>query len=103
MYLRIWRSSAPETMFQAFFGRRFEPAGDGGKRTVWDSTIAPRETKRSIVRMSALGGDDDEPINVELVYVFIEHEFPRKSDEPTTASLTRTRLVPAEIPACATP
>ena len=33
--------------------------------------------------------DDDEPINLELVYVFIENEFPRKpSDEPTTASLT---------------
>lgn len=101
MYLRIWRSSAPEAMFQAFFGRRFEPADDGGKRTVWDSTIAPRETKRFDLQASALGGDDDEPINLELVYVFIEHEFPRKSDEPTTASITRQRLAPTEIPPCA--
>jgi hypothetical protein len=101
MYLRVWRSAAPEGMFQAFFGRRFEPAADGGKRTVWDSTIAPRETKRFAVELSSLGGDDDEPVNLELVYVFIEHEFPRKSDEPTTASITRRRLAPKELPACA--
>jgi hypothetical protein len=100
MYLRIWRSSAPEAMFQAFFGRRFEPADDGGKRTVWDSTIAPRETKHFDVRVSALGGDDDEPINLELVYVFIEQEFPRNSDEPTTASMTRLRLAPKQLPPC---
>lgn len=102
MYLRVWRSSAPEAMFQAFFGRRFESADDGGKRTVWDSTIAPGETKRFDVPAAQLAGDDDEPINLELVYVFIENEFPRKpSDEPTTASLTRKRMTLAELAPCA--
>ena len=107
MYLRVWRSSAPEMMFQAFFGRRFEPADDGGKQTVWDSTIAPRETKRFDVAAASLRGDDDEPINLELVYVFIENEFPRaravpaRIDEPTTASIERRRHTLAELPACA--
>lgn len=108
LYLRVWRSSAPEAMFQAFFGRRFEPADDGGKRTVWDSTIAPGETKRFSVEAAALGGDDGEPINLELVYVFIENEFPRKplrepAAEPTTASLVRERAVLDALPACNAP
>src|SRR5688572_6683354 len=108
MYLRVWRSSAPEAMFQAFFGRRFEPADDGGKRTIWDSTIAPNETKRFDVSATSLAGDDDaEPINLELVYVFIENEFPRAarqaSRDPTTASLARFRTPLLEIAPCATP
>ena len=100
MYLRVWRASAPEAMFQAFFGRRFEPVDDGGKRTVWDSTIAPGETKRFAVPAASLAGDAGEPINLELVYVFIEHEFPRKSDEPTTASITRRQQRIEELAPC---
>ena len=99
MYLRVWKSSAPEAMFQAFFGRRFEPAADGGKTTIWDSTVAPGETKRFDVKATDLAGDDDEPVNLELVYVFVENEFPRRgSDEPTTASITRRRST--DLPAC---
>jgi hypothetical protein len=104
MYLRVWRSSAPEAMFQAFFGRRFEPADDGGKRTIWDSTILPGETKRFDVAVAQLAGDDDEPINLELVYVFIEDEFPRRrapDEDPTTASITRRRMSLAELAPCA--
>jgi hypothetical protein len=102
MYLRVWRSSAPEAMFQAFFGRRFEPADDGGKRTVWDSSIAPGDTKRFDVALASLAGDDNEVVNLELVYVFIESEFPRKpSDEPTTASLKRVTL--DALAPCVTP
>jgi hypothetical protein len=101
LYLRLWRSSAPEAMFQAFFGRRFEPAEDGGKRTIWDSSIAPAETKRFEVGAASLAGDDDEPVNLELVFVFIENEFPRKpADEPTTASIVRCRTVLTELPIC---
>jgi hypothetical protein len=101
LYLRLWRSSAPEAMFQAFFGRRFEPAEDGGKRTIWDSSIAPAETKRFEVGAASLAGDDDEPVNLELVFIFIENEFPRKpADEPTTASIVRRRTVLTELPIC---
>lgn len=103
MYLRVWRSSAPEAMFQAFFGRRFETADDGGKRTIWDSTIAPGETKRFTVEAPALAGADDEPINLELVYVFIENEFPRKPSERTTASLVRRHTALTELPICSAP
>ncbi|HLL22648.1 MAG TPA: multiheme c-type cytochrome, partial [Kofleriaceae bacterium] len=99
LYLRVWRASAPEAMFQAFFGRRFEPADGGGKHTVWDSTIAPGETKSFDVGLAALAGEPGEPVNIELVYVFIESEFPRTSSEPSTASIRRERV--ETLPSCA--
>jgi hypothetical protein len=99
IYLRVWCSTAPEAMFQAYFGRRFEPADDGGKRTIWDSTIAPGETKRFSVAAADLAGDDDEPINLELVYIFVEHED-RPNLEPTKTSLVRRRMTLAELPDC---
>ncbi len=100
MVLRVWRPSAPEAMFEAFFGRRFEPAADGGKTTTWDSTIAPGATKRFAVATGELGGDDAEAIQLELVYVFVESEFPRKSvaDDPASVSLLRRT-----VDGCATP
>ncbi|MEJ7601466.1 MAG: multiheme c-type cytochrome [Kofleriaceae bacterium] len=103
MYVRVWRSSAPERIAQAFFGRRFEPAPDGGKTTAWDSTLAPGETKQLDVPIGALGGDDDEPVNLELVYVYIAAEFPRPAKapaEPTTTSVARRASLAREIPRC---
>jgi hypothetical protein len=105
MNLRVWRSSAPEALFEAFYGRRFDPADDGGKLTVWDSTIAPDETRQHDIPLASLGGDDDEPINLELDYVFLEHDLPRPGhappSEPFTASITRRRALPAELAPCA--
>ncbi len=104
MYARLWRSSAPEALFQAFFGRRFEPAPDGGKTTVWDSSLAPGATKLLEIPVAQLAGDDDEPVNLELVYVYLASEFPRASnapDEPTTMSIVRRASVTREIPVCA--
>jgi hypothetical protein len=104
MYLRVWRSTAPEAMFQAFFGRRFEPAEEGGKATTWDSTLAPGAAKRFEVDPASLGGEPDEPLNLELVYIFIAAEFPRPHDapdEPTTTSIIRRRALPSELPPCA--
>ena len=96
LYLRVWRSSAPEALFQAYFGRRFEPAPDGGKRTSWDSTIAPRETKRFTVGAAALGGEPGEPINLELVYVFAADE-----DAPgASTTIVRERRPLAELARC---
>lgn len=96
LYLRVWRSSAPASMFQAFFGRRFEPAPGGGNRTIWDSTIAPRETKRFAVDAGTLGGDAGEPINLELVYVFIADE----TAPDASATITRERRMLADVPRC---
>lgn len=104
MNLRVWRSSAPEAMFEAFLGRRFEPAPDGGKATTWDSTLPPGGTRRFAVPIARLGGDDDEPLNLELIYVFIADEFPRSRrapDEPARTSVVRRRMPLAELPACA--
>lgn len=106
--LRVWRSSAPEALFEAFIGRRFDPADDGGKRTVWDSTIAPAVTQHHTLAIAQLAGDSDEPINLELTYVFLENELPRAAhaaspaaaNEPSTASIVRRRALVSELPAC---
>ncbi|HET9619762.1 MAG TPA: multiheme c-type cytochrome [Kofleriaceae bacterium] len=103
MNLRIWRSSAPEALFEAFYGRRFEPDDAGGKRTVWDSTIAPGQTRQHTLALADLGGAPGEPLNLELTYVFLENEQPRADrapSEPFTASIVRWRKSPGELQAC---
>ena len=105
MNLRLWRSSAPEALWEGYLGRRFAPADDGGKTTTWDSTIAPGKTQRHTVALADLGAPDDpaEPINLELKYVFIADEFPRPHrapDEPGSTIVVRWRAAPAAIAAC---
>lgn len=109
LLLRVWRSSAPAGVWEAFFGRRFEEADDGGKRTVWDSGLDPGASRRFPVDLAALAdGDADadpaEPLNLELTYVYIADEFPRRDripSEPGKASVVRWRTPLAEIPPCA--
>lgn len=104
MYLRVWRSLAPEAMFQAFFGRRFEPTDDGGKATVWNSTLAPGASRAFEIRDETLQGEPTEPVNLELVYVYTADEFPPPRlapKEPTTMSVVRRRAAVAELPPCA--
>jgi hypothetical protein len=103
MYLRVWRSSAPEALFQAYFGRRFELAEGGGKRTSWDSTIAPGAARTFRIAPGELRGEAAEPVNLELVYVYIVNEFPRlhrQPAEPTTASAVRRTAAVEALPAC---
>ncbi len=103
MYLRLWRSSAPASLYQAFFGRRFEPAEDGGKTTTWDSTLAPGAAKAFRIDLDRLGGEAGEPVNLELVYVYIGNEFPRMRvapDEPGAASVVRRRAAAGELATC---
>lgn len=102
-YLRLWRSSAPEALFQAFFGRRFELAEDGGKTTSWDSTLAPGASRSFRIDLDRLGGDAGEPVNLELVYIYIGNEFPRlrnAPDEPASTSVLRRRAAASELPPC---
>lgn len=102
MNLHLWRSSAPEAMFEAFYGRRFDPADDGGKVKTWDSTIAPNATRTHAVPVASLGGDPDEPLNLELIYVFLLNEHPRGAPtEPFTTTIARRRATVRELPACA--
>ncbi|HWU87004.1 MAG TPA: multiheme c-type cytochrome [Kofleriaceae bacterium] len=103
MYLRVWRSSAPEALFQAYFGRRFEPAPDGGNTTSWDGRLAPGASRTFRIVAGELGGEPDEPVNLELVYVYIVDEFPRahqRPAEPTTASVIRRGAPTGDLPAC---
>lgn len=82
MNARLWRSSAPEQMFEVFIGRRFEVAPGGGKRVTWDSTIPPKRRRQFSVDPAKLGGDASEPINVELRYVYTLEEWPRPGYDP---------------------
>jgi hypothetical protein len=80
LVVRAWRPSAPERLVEALFGRRFAAAPDGGKLTVSDTTLAPRE--RRVVRwpLAALRGGDGagsvDPLTVELRYVYVIDELP---------------------------
>lgn len=114
LQLRVWRSSAPAGVWEAFFGRRFDEADDGGKRTIWDSSLAPNATRRFTVALAALAAlpdgevdaDPAEPLNLELTYVFIGDEFPRPGrapSEPGSTSVVRWRTPPGAIEPCASP
>lgn len=119
MVARFWRSSAPEATFEAFFGRRYQPAPDGGKRITWDSTLAPGQRRRFEVKEAALrspslgeaellqGAADEllaEPLNFEVTYVYTIDEFPRSDrapSEPVTQVLLSERKRLDELPRCA--
>jgi hypothetical protein len=103
MNLRVWRSSAPASLFEAFYGRRFDPDDDGGRRTVWDSTIAPEASREHTIALGDLGGEPDEPLNLELTYVFLEAEQvrpEREPDEPLATSVVRRRAALGELLPC---
>lgn len=108
LQLRVWRSSAPAGAWEGFFGRRFEEADDGGKRTVWDSGLDPGQRRAFDVSLAALAdgdpeADPTEPINLDLTYVYIADEFPRRDrvpSEPGKVTVVRWRTAPDAIPAC---
>ena len=102
--LRAWRSEAPERLHEIFIGRRFEPDAAGGKRTVWDSTLPPRQRRLFRVDPASLGGAG--AIRVELVYVYTADETPRPGrdpGEPTSRVIEERRVRFEELPACASP
>ncbi len=99
--VRAWRSSAPERLFDAFIGRRFSPDQAGGKRTTWDSTLAPGAHKRYQIELAKLGGEPDEPIAFELRYVYLRDEHPRHDPgEPSFHVVSELRLPAAEMTPC---
>jgi hypothetical protein len=101
--LRLWRSSAPEALYQASFGRRFELAEGGGKTTSWDSTLAPGAARTVRVELDRLGGEPDEPVSLELAFAYVGDEYPLMrlpADVPTEASVVWRRAAVGELPAC---
>jgi len=99
LVLRAWRPDAPERLAERVLGRRFEPAPDGGKRTVADTTVPPRETRT--LRFPLDGGDD--PVSLELRLVYTIDEFPfrgRELAEPTWATMLERQVRPRALPRC---
>jgi Cytochrome c554 and c-prime len=112
---RLWRASAPEALFEAFFGRRYQLAPDGGKQITWDSTLRPGQRRRFAVPVAKLAGpasddaagpgapDDDEPLSFEVTYIYTIDEFPRRGRapaEPVTAQLLAERKRFAALAPC---
>lgn len=101
--LRVWRSSAPDKLYDVYIGRRFKPDPAGGNFTSEDWTLAPGQTRTDRVKLADLGGGADEPVNVELRYVYVVDEFPAPRNapkEPTFTIISLDRTLAKDFPAC---
>lgn len=87
--LRVWRSSSPAQLFDAYLGRRFKPDPTGGNVTVFDGSVPPRTAHVFRVNAADLGGDADEAVNVEVRYVFVVDDIDRPAP-----GLTEPRWAP---------
>jgi hypothetical protein len=103
LVLRAWRASAPEKLREIVLGRRFEPAPDGGKRTISDTTIRAGETRQLRLPMETSATASAEPISLELRLVYTIDEFPfkgRELAEPTFATMIARELAWKTTPRC---
>jgi len=103
MVARAWRSTAPTQLFEGIMQRSFVPDADGGKQLKSDTTLPPRGRQVYDVPLASLGGSPDEPINVELRYIYTADEFPRPANDPgeaTWRTLVARRLDPGVLPRC---
>jgi hypothetical protein len=105
LVLRAWRADAPEHLQERLFGRRFEPAPDGGKLTVADTTIASGDARAVDIDVSALGGTAA-AISLELRLVYTIDELPfrgRELAEPTWQTMITRDIRWSGLPRCARP
>lgn len=100
MVLRAWRSSAPERLVEAVFGRRFRPLRGGGKQTTADTTIAPGRSGRLRVRPAALGGASTDPIQLELRYIYALDERAAAPADDVSRVVLRRAVAPAALSRC---
>lgn len=101
--LRAWRSSSPTALWETFVGRAFGPAPDAGKVVVVDTTLSPLASRAYEVDPRRLGGSPDEPVNVELRYIYTADEIPTDRNHPgedTYAVVHERRLLPDEAAPC---
>lgn len=99
--VKAWRSTAPEKLSEAFYGRRFAPAEGGGKETIWDSTLPPNTYRRWRFEASSLGASEEEPINVEVRYLFGSRESYRAPfSEPAYQLVFRVRRALDKLASC---
>lgn len=112
--LRLWRSSSPERLYEHSLARRYQPVPGGGKRTVLDTTLPPGGERTLRIKAAQLGGTtgpaptdgSDEPVSLELRYVYTIDEFPfrgKELAEPTYQTIASERLTVSKLPACAPP
>jgi hypothetical protein len=100
---RLWRPTAPESLFEIFIGRRYEDDPAGGKITTWDSTLAPRQKRAFSVALAKLGGEPEEPLRFEVRYVYTADERPSRQDdpgEPTVATVVSELFDLESLPGC---
>jgi hypothetical protein len=69
LWMRVWRSSAPEGIHKARIGRTFTPEEGGGKSVTSDNTIPARGERWFVLKSAALRGEKTEPIKVTIEYV----------------------------------
>jgi hypothetical protein len=105
LVLRAWQSRAPERLWQTVLGRRFEPAEDGGKRTIADETLPPGGGRVVAIPLDALGPGRDatRTVSLELRLVYTIDEYPfrgRELAEPTWATMFARELEWRQLPAC---
>ena len=99
--VRLWRASAPERLQEHFLLRHFEPAADGGKLLVEDTGLAPGQTRAYRAVARALGGEADEPVSVELRFVYTIDEFPvHDLGEPAFTTVAKQAVPMAALPSC---
>ncbi|HUS67322.1 MAG TPA: hypothetical protein VMZ28_22445 [Kofleriaceae bacterium] len=98
--LRVWRSSAPERLHEDALGRRFRVLPDGGKETTSDTTIPPGGAHRAEIALDDLGGAADEPLNVELRYVYALDEAADLGGAVLSRVIHHRRDAPADLPPC---
>lgn len=99
MVLRAWRSTSPERLWEAYLGRRFRPLAGGGKETVLDTTLAPDERRRFRVPRDRLGSGE-EPVNVELRYVYALDEHAPLDGAVISRVIWHRRTTIARTPRC---
>ena len=101
MVLRAWRSSAPELLVEAMFGRRFRPLRGGGKQTVSDTTIPPGRSGRLRIRPRELGPDaGDGAINLELRYIYALDERADLPAGEVSRVILHRRIEASALPPC---
>lgn len=101
--LRVWRSSSPAQLYDAYGGRRFVPDEAGGNITTFDGSVPPRTAHVFHVDGASLGGDADEAVNVEVRYVYVVDDIDRPAPgltEPRFAPLFSARSTIAELATC---
>ena len=99
--VRLWRSTAPENLKQAFYGRRFKPLFTGGKTTIWNSSLPPNTYRRWQVDALKLGGEPSEDLNAEVRYLYGSRETYRPPfKEVPSRVIFRVRKALTELTPC---